>query len=81
MAAVWARARAELRSGWRRGIGLALLIGVIAGTYSTVTIVPAVAIAWNNLTGRKHDIAGPAARPKAETREETKPEQRKRKAG
>src|SRR5207245_6639377 len=36
-----------------------LLIGVIAGTYSTVTIVPAVAIAWNNLTGRKHDIAGP----------------------
>jgi preprotein translocase subunit SecF len=36
-----------------------LLVGVIAGTYSTVTIVPAVAIAWNNLTGRKHDIAGP----------------------
>jgi preprotein translocase subunit SecF len=39
-----------------------LLIGVLAGTYSTVTIVPAVAIAWNNLTGRKRDIAGPAAR-------------------
>ena len=55
-----------------------LLIGVIAGTYSTVTIVPAVAIAWNNLTGRKHDIAGPAARPKLEpVRDET---QRKRKA-
>ena len=56
-----------------------LLIGVIAGTYSTVTIVPAVAIAWNNLTGRKHDIAGPAARPKVEAaaREETP---RKRKA-
>ncbi|HXH41702.1 MAG TPA: protein translocase subunit SecF, partial [Thermoanaerobaculia bacterium] len=33
-----------------------LLIGVLAGTYSTVTIVPAVAIAWNNLTGRTHDI-------------------------
>jgi ABC-type lipoprotein release transport system permease subunit len=31
VAAVWARARAELRSGWRRGIGLALLIGLIAG--------------------------------------------------
>ena len=58
-----------------------LLIGVIAGTYSTVTIVPAVAIAWNNLSGRKHDVAGPVARPKTETREETKPEQRKRKAG
>jgi len=56
-----------------------LLIGVIAGTYSTVTIVPAVAIAWNNMTGRKHDIAGPAARPKVEAaaREETP---RKRKA-
>ena len=31
MPAVWARARAELRSGWRRGIGLALLIGLIGG--------------------------------------------------
>ena len=58
-----------------------LLMGVIAGTYSTVTIVPAVAIAWNNMTGRKHDIAGPAARPKSEPREETTPQQRKRKAG
>src|SRR5438132_12038127 len=55
-----------------------LLIGVIAGTYSTAPIVPAVAIAWNNLTGRKPDIAGPAARPKLEpVRDET---QRKRKA-
>jgi preprotein translocase SecF subunit len=39
-----------------------LLIGVLAGTYSTVTIVPAVAIAWNNLTGRKRDISGPTSR-------------------
>jgi preprotein translocase SecF subunit len=39
-----------------------LLIGVLAGTYSTVTIVPAVAVAWNHLTGRKRDITGPAAR-------------------
>jgi len=56
-----------------------LLIGVIAGTYSTVTIVPAVAIAWNKMTGRSHDIAGPAARPKVEAaaREDTP---RKRKA-
>src|SRR5206468_8809471 len=38
-----------------------LLIGVLAGTYSTVTIVPAVAIAWNNLTGRKHDLSGSSA--------------------
>jgi preprotein translocase subunit SecF len=59
-----------------------LLIGVIAGTYSTVTIVPAVAIAWNRLTGRKHDIAGPAARPRVEApppprREEPTPRKRK----
>jgi len=39
-----------------------LLVGVLAGTYSTITIVPAVAIAWNNLTGRKHDISGPSTR-------------------
>lgn len=39
-----------------------LLIGVLAGTYSTVTIVPAVAIAWNNLTGRTRDISGPTSR-------------------
>ena len=41
-----------------------LLIGVISGTYSTLFIVPAVAVAWNNATGRKRDIAGPVARPK-----------------
>ncbi len=58
-----------------------LLIGVLAGTYSTVTIVPAVAIAWNNFTGRKRDIGGPAsARQRVE---EPRPEAatpRKRKA-
>ncbi|HYM62687.1 MAG TPA: protein translocase subunit SecF [Thermoanaerobaculia bacterium] len=43
-----------------------LLIGVLAGTYSTVTIVPAVALAWNRFTGRTHDIAGPAARTRVE---------------
>ncbi len=61
-----------------------LLIGVLAGTYSTITIVPAVAIAWNRVTGRTHDIAGPVARPRAETpappRQENG-EKRKRKAG
>ncbi|HKS21805.1 MAG TPA: protein translocase subunit SecF [Thermoanaerobaculia bacterium] len=60
-----------------------LLIGVLAGTYSTITIVPAVAVAWNNMTGRKHDLAGPVARrTEAAPREETtRPPQRKRKAG
>jgi preprotein translocase subunit SecF len=43
-----------------------LLIGVLAGTYSTVTIVPAVAIAWNNMTGRKRDITGPTRSTRAE---------------
>ncbi|HEV7427771.1 MAG TPA: protein translocase subunit SecF [Thermoanaerobaculia bacterium] len=59
-----------------------LLIGVLAGTYSTVTIVPAVAIAWNNLTGRKHDLSGPATRPtRVEPKQDVPPPQRKRKAG
>ncbi len=59
-----------------------LLIGVLAGTYSTITIVPAVAIAWNKMTGRTHDIAGPMARARVEQapREENGG-QRKRKAG
>lgn len=59
-----------------------LLIGVLAGTYSTITIVPAVAVAWNNMTGRKHDLAGSATRrPEAAPREQPQPPQRKRKAG
>jgi len=40
-----------------------LLVGVIAGTYSTVTIVPAVAIAWNHLTGRKTRYRRPGPHP------------------
>jgi len=64
-----------------------LLIGVLAGTYSTITIVPAVAIAWNRMTGRKHDLSGPAQRAKVEAapvvRDEAPaaPRQRKRRAG
>jgi preprotein translocase subunit SecF len=61
---------------------LVLLVGVIAGTYSTITIVPAVAIAWNNFTGRKRDISGPAKSARVEpAREEVPAEKRKRKAG
>jgi preprotein translocase subunit SecF len=61
-----------------------LLIGVLAGTYSTVTIVPAVAIAWNRFTGRTHDLSGPVARARTDNppRQETPtPQQRKRRAG
>lgn len=58
-----------------------LLIGVLAGTYSTITIVPAVAVAWNNATGRSRDIAGPTQRSSRsdEGRSEA-PTQRKRRA-
>ena len=47
-----------------------------------ITIVPAVALAWNQWTGRGHDIAGPIARARVEPapREENGG-QRKRKAG
>src|SRR4029077_3201165 len=60
-----------------------LLIGVLAGTYSTITIVPAVAIAWNKLTGRKHDISGPTARARVDPPPPTRevPSQRKRRVG
>ena len=58
-----------------------LLIGVLAGTYSTVTIVPAVAIAWNKLTGRTHDLAGPVARTRTDNPPQAPLQQRKRKAG
>jgi len=58
-----------------------LLIGVLAGTYSTVTIVPAVAIAWNKLTGRTHDLSGPVARMRTDNPPPATPQQRKRKAG
>jgi preprotein translocase subunit SecF len=58
-----------------------LLIGVLAGTYSTVTIVPAVAIAWNNLTGRKHDLSGPSTRARVEPKKDVPPPERKRRAG
>ena len=36
-----------------RGFAWILMIGVISGTYSTVTIVPAVAMWWEKITGRK----------------------------
>jgi preprotein translocase subunit SecF len=55
-----------------------LLIGVIAGTYSTVTIVPAVAIAWNHVTGRKRDISGPSQRSRVEEPRNEAPTQKRR---
>ncbi|HWS73254.1 MAG TPA: protein translocase subunit SecF, partial [Thermoanaerobaculia bacterium] len=60
-----------------------LLVGVLAGTYSTVTIVPAVATLWNNMTGRAHDVTGPSRGTRVETPtrgDEVTPGQRKRRA-
>ncbi|MEO8033826.1 MAG: protein translocase subunit SecF [Acidobacteriota bacterium] len=56
-----------------------LLIGVVAGTYSTVTIVPAVVIAWNHMTGNKHDVSGPGSRARVEpvTTDEDRPRKRR----
>src|SRR5207253_5362050 len=55
-----------------------LLIGVLAGTYSTVTIVPAVAIFWNNVTGRKRDISGPSQRSRVDEPRNEAPTQKRR---
>jgi hypothetical protein len=56
---------------------------VLAGTYSTITIVPAVAVAWNNATGRKRDINAGGSTPRSARAEEPRSEertQRKRRA-
>ena len=42
-----------------------LLIGVLAGTYSTLTIVPAFVIAWNNKVSQKKSDR-PSATPRIE---------------
>lgn len=39
-----------------------LLIGTIAGTYSTLTIVPAIVIAWNNWTRGRGSSSGSGSR-------------------
>jgi preprotein translocase subunit SecF len=57
-----------------------LLVGVLAGTYSTVTIVPAVAVAWNKMTGRTHDLNGGSGPRTRESRDESPSPQRKRRA-
>ena len=62
-----------------RGFAWILMIGVISGTYSTISIVPAVAIWWERLTGkRKAAVATAPAR--AEVSEAPAAPARKRKA-
>jgi preprotein translocase subunit SecF len=51
---------------------MVLLVGVIAGTYSTVTIVPAVAIAWDRRIGKSASYYG-ASTARARAGEPAKP--------
>ncbi|HSP13881.1 MAG TPA: protein translocase subunit SecF [Thermoanaerobaculia bacterium] len=60
-----------------RGFAWILMIGVVSGTYSTISIVPAVALWWEKLTGGRSKAAAAPAR--AEVRPEAAPV-RKRKA-
>ncbi|HEY3056761.1 MAG TPA: protein translocase subunit SecF [Thermoanaerobaculia bacterium] len=59
-----------------RGFAWILMIGVVSGTYSTISIVPAVALWWEKLTGRKRAVATSPLR--SDMREATQPA-RKRK--
>lgn len=60
-----------------RGFAWILLIGVVSGTYSTISIVPAVAIWWDNLTGnKKRAVATSPLR--SDAREATQPARRRR---
>jgi len=62
-----------------RGFAWILMIGVISGTYSTISIVPAVAIWWEKLTGKRNARVAAAAPARAEVRDTPAPV-RKRKA-
>ncbi len=45
-----------------RGFAWILMIGVISGTYSTISIVPAVALWWEKLTGGRNRASAAPAR-------------------
>lgn len=62
-----------------RGFAWILLIGVVSGTYSTISIVPAVAIWYEKLVGKRGARAAAAGPARAEVREPATPV-RKRKA-
>ncbi|HSP34863.1 MAG TPA: protein translocase subunit SecF [Thermoanaerobaculia bacterium] len=52
-----------------RGFAWILMIGVLSGTYSTISIVPAVAIWWERLTGKRNARLAAPAPARAEVRE------------
>jgi preprotein translocase subunit SecF len=62
-----------------RGFAWILLIGVVSGTYSTVSIVPAVALWWEKLTGSKRKPAVATSPLRSDvTRETTQPTRKRR---
>lgn len=62
-----------------RGFAWILLIGVVSGTYSTVSIVPAVALWWEALTGKRKTAVATSPLRSDVARENAQPA-RKRKA-
>lgn len=60
-----------------RSFSWILTIGVVSGTYSTLLIVPAVAVAWEHWKSRRRPAAAPS---RIEPRSETPSQTRKRKA-
>ncbi len=63
-----------------RGFSWILMIGVISGTYSTISIVPAVAILWDQLVGRRKSAVSTTATARNEAPSREPAPARKRKA-
>ncbi len=61
-----------------RGFAWILLIGVVSGTYSTVSIVPAVALWWDRLTGRRRPAVATSPLRSDVARESTPPVRKRR---
>lgn len=60
-----------------RGFAWILMIGVVSGTYSTVSIVPAVALWWEKLTGSRSKRAVATSPLRAEVPREAPPRKRR----
>ena len=60
-----------------RGFAWILTIGVVSGTYSTLFIVPAVVVAWDNWRNRRRPAAAAAAVQATGSRDEVTARKRK----
>ena len=61
-----------------RGFAWILLVGVVSGTYSTISIVPAVALWWDRLTGRRQPVVATSPLRSDVARESTQPARKRR---